>query len=129
MINDNTSLEEFREMSCMTTRCYNVCADVGIKTFGDFMDHVFQMNHRNMGKNTFQEILSLKSKYKDERISRNSDIDWEQRRFELIKSAIQGFCANSEPSIAQGTTFQQLAGWSIEMADIIIAELKKGGDK
>ena len=55
------------------------------------------------------------------------DIDWEQRRFELIKSAIQGFCANSEPSIAQGTTFQQLAGWSIEMADIIIAELKKGG--
>lgn len=34
------------------------------------------------------------------------DIDWEQRRFELIKSAIQGFCANSEPSIAQGTTFQ-----------------------
>ena len=55
------------------------------------------------------------------------DIDWEQRRFELIKSVIQGFCANSEPSIAQGTTFQQLAGWSIEIADIIIAELKKGG--
>ena len=55
------------------------------------------------------------------------NIDWEQRRFELIKSAIQGFCANSEPSIAQGTTFQQLARWSIEMADIIIAELKKGG--
>lgn len=57
----------------------------------------------------------------------SKEIDWEQRRFELIKSAIQGFCANSEPSIAQGTTFQQLAGWSIEMADIIIAELKKGG--
>lgn len=58
-----------------------------------------------------------------------NNIDWEQRRFELIKSAIQGFCANSEPSIAQGTTFQQLAGWSIEMADIIIAELKKGGTR
>lgn len=57
----------------------------------------------------------------------SKEIDWEQRRFELIKSAIQGFCANSEPSITQGTTFQQLAGWSIEMADIIIAELKKGG--
>lgn len=57
----------------------------------------------------------------------SKEIDWEQRRFELIKSAIQGFCANSEPSIVQGTTFQQLAGWSIEMADIIIAELKKGG--
>lgn len=55
------------------------------------------------------------------------EIDWEQRRFELIKSAIQGFCANSEPSITQGTTFQQLAEWSIEMADIIIVELRKGG--
>lgn len=56
-------------------------------------------------------------------------IDWEQRRFELIKSAIQGFCANSEPSIAQGTTFQQLAEWSIEIANILISELKKGGEK
>lgn len=56
-----------------------------------------------------------------------SDIDWEQRRYEIAKSALQGFCANSEPSIAQGTTFQQITGWSIEIADILIAELKKGG--
>lgn len=55
------------------------------------------------------------------------EIDWEQRRYEIAKSAIQGFCANSEPSITQGTTFNQLAAWSIEMADILIAELKKGG--
>lgn len=58
-----------------------------------------------------------------------SDIDWEQRRYEIAKSAFQGFCANSEPSIAQGTTFNQLAAWSIEIADILIAELKKGGEK
>lgn len=56
-----------------------------------------------------------------------SDIDWEQRRYEISKSVLQGFCANSEPSIAQGTTFQQITGWSIEIADILIAELKKGG--
>ena len=56
-----------------------------------------------------------------------SGIDWEQRRYEIAKSALQGFCANSEPSIARGTTFNQLAAWSIEMADILIAELKKGG--
>lgn len=55
------------------------------------------------------------------------DIDWEQRRYEIAKSVLQGFCANSEPSIAQGTTFQQITGWSIEIADILIAELKKGG--
>lgn len=58
-----------------------------------------------------------------------SDIDWEQRRYEISKSVLQGFCANSEPSIAQGTTFQQITGWSIEIADILIAELKKGGQQ
>lgn len=57
------------------------------------------------------------------------DIDWEERRFELIKSAIQGFCANSEPFIEQEMTFNQLAAWSIEMADVIIAELRKGGER
>ena len=57
------------------------------------------------------------------------DIDWEERRFELIKSAIQGFCANSEPFIEQEVTFNQLAAWSIEMADVIIAELRKGGER
>lgn len=58
-----------------------------------------------------------------------SDIYWEQRRYEISKSVLQGFCANSEPSIAQGTTFQQITGWSIEIADILIAELKKGGQQ
>lgn len=57
------------------------------------------------------------------------DIDWKQRRYEIAKSALQGFCANSEPSIARDTTFRQIAEWSVEIADILIAELKKGGDK
>lgn len=125
MISDNTSLEEFREMSCMTARCYNVCAGAGVKTFGDFMDHVFQMNHRNMGKNTFQEILSLKSKYKDERISRNSDTDWEQRRYETAKAAIVGLMAGHN-AIYEA---KKLAPLAIEYAEALIAELKKDNIK
>ena len=58
-----------------------------------------------------------------------SDIDWEQRRYEIAKSALQGFFANSEPSIAQGTSFRQIAGWSVEIADILIAELRKDNIK
>lgn len=58
--------------------------------------------------------------------ARQSD-KWEQRRYEIAKSVLQGFCANSEPSIVQGTTFQQITEWSIEIADLLIAELKKGG--
>lgn len=57
------------------------------------------------------------------------NIDWEQRRYEIAKSALQGFCANSEPSIAHGTSFMQIAGWSVEIADILIAELKKDNIK
>lgn len=126
MISDNTSLEEFREMSCMTTRCYNICINIGIKTFGDFMDHVFQMNQRNIGKNTFHEILSLKSKYKDERISCNSDTDyWEQRRYETAKAAMIGLMAGHN-AIYEA---KKLAPMAIEYADALIAELKKGGEK
>lgn len=125
MINDNTPLEEFREMSCMTARCYNVCVDIGIKTFGDFMDYVFKMNHRNMGKNTFQEILSLKSKYKDERISCNSDTDWEQRRYETAKAAMIGLMTGHN-AIYEA---KKLAPMAIEYAEALIAELRKGGEK
>lgn len=58
-----------------------------------------------------------------------NNIDWEQRRYEMAKFALQGFCANSELSIVHGTTFRQITEWSIEIADILIAELKKGGEK
>ncbi len=138
MISDNTSLEEFREMSCMTTRCYNACDNVGIKTFGDFMDHVFKMNHRNIGKNTFQEIISLKSKYKDERISCNSDIDWEKRRYYIAKSCINGILGNDEMvDLANDAGRRKncrdiptnVAEMAVAFADALIAELKKGGEK
>lgn len=55
--------------------------------------------------------------------------DWEQRRYEIAKSALQGFLANSEPSIARETSFRQIAEWSVEIADILIAELKKDNIK
>ena len=89
MIKDITSLKEFREISGMTKRCYNVCVSAGIKTFGEFIDYIFTMNCRNMGKNTFQEIISLKSKYKDLRMSDSECyINWEQVKNSDVKYAI-----------------------------------------
>ena len=125
MIKDITSLEEFRKISGMTTRCYNVCVSAGIKTFGEFMDYVFTKNIRNIGNNTIQEIILLKSKYKDLRIPDSErDIDWEQVRINAAISALQGFAAS--PQIASTET---LVRWSIGAADALIAELKKGGEK
>lgn len=126
MIKDSTPLEEFKKISGMTTRCYNVCANEGINTFGEFMDNIFTMNSRNMGKNTFQEIISLKSKYKDLRMSDSErDIDWEQRRYETAKAAMIGLMAGHN-AIYEA---KKLAPMAIEYADALIAELRKGGEK
>ena len=123
MIKDSTPLEEFKEISGMTTRCYNVCVSAGIKTFGEFMDYVFTKNIRNIGNNTIQEIILLKSKYKDLRIPDSErDIDWEQLRIKAAVSALQGFASNPNST---SVTDKELALWSVRAADYLIAELKK----
>ena len=137
MIKDIISLEEFKKISGMTTRCYNVCASAGIKTFGEFMDYIFTMNFRNMGKNTFQEIISLKSKYKELRMTDSEcDIDWEQRRYEIAKTMMHAIYlddGNAERADKSGLgfeykDFQGSAKEAVRFADALIAELKKGGN-
>lgn len=134
MINDNMPLEEFRKISSMTARCYNCCAGIGIKTFGDFMDYVFTSNIRNMGNSTIQEIISLKSKYKDERcVNDNNGIDWEQRRYEIAKTMLHAIYiddGNAERADKSGfgfeyKDFQGSAKEAVRFADALIAELKK----
>lgn len=121
MIKDITSLEEFRKISGMTTRCYNVCVSAEIKTFGEFMDYIFTMGFRNMGKNTFQEIISLKSKYKELRLTDSEcDIYWEQRRYEIAKEVFASIYDFTIDRI-------NFAKYAVDAADALIAELKKGG--
>lgn len=123
MIKDITSLEEFRKISGMTTRCYNVCVSAGIKTFGEFMDYVFTKNIRNIGNNTIQEIILLKSKYKDLRIPDSErDIDWEQRRYEIAKEVFASIYDFTIDRI-------NFAKYAVDAADALIAELKKGGER
>lgn len=57
----------------------------------------------------------------------NSAIDWEQRRYELAKSAMQGYC------IALGmddgsSTFDDIAVGSIRVANALIKRLKENND-
>ena len=54
----------------------------------------------------------------------SSDIDWEQRRYEIAKSAVQGYC------IALGLddssdTYSNIAKGCIRVADELIKQLKK----
>lgn len=63
-------------------------------------------------------------------LEKNSDfnsIDWEQRRYELAKSAMQGIlCAPIVEGIDPNPTPWELARISVRNADALIKELKKG---
>lgn len=50
-------------------------------------------------------------------------IDWEQRRYELAKSAMQGFCSNPHEQIMSAGS-DMIAEWSLGFADALIRKLK-----
>lgn len=50
-------------------------------------------------------------------------IDWEQRRYELAKAAMQGFCSNPHQQIMDADS-NMVAEWSIGFADAMIKKLK-----
>lgn len=54
-------------------------------------------------------------------------IDWEQRRYEIAKEAVRGVALNADcfTRIEIETTVNN----ALELADLLIAELKKGGAK
>lgn len=53
----------------------------------------------------------------------NLVIDWEQRRYELAKAAMQGFCSNPHEQI-MSVDSNIVAEWSIGFADSLIKKLK-----
>jgi hypothetical protein len=55
-----------------------------------------------------------------------TEIDWEQRRYEIAKELMRGFAANPHNMLVDAK-IGTLAEWSVSGADALIAELKKGG--
>lgn len=53
-------------------------------------------------------------------------IDWEQRRYEIAKCALQGYLASPIiPGVDPNPSVQKLAEYSVRVADALIEELKK----
>lgn len=50
-----------------------------------------------------------------------SDINWEERRYEIAKCAMQGIMTDNHAS--EYLTSQDIAKWAVELADALIAEL------
>lgn len=55
-------------------------------------------------------------------VESNFSIDWEQRRYEIAKAAIQGLLSNS----INDDTIENYVNVSVKIADSLIEELKKG---
>ena len=53
-------------------------------------------------------------------------IDWEQRRFELVKVAMQGLLSTCSPGLLDKNL---LAALSIDYADTVLDEYRKGGEE
>lgn len=51
-------------------------------------------------------------------------IDWEQRRYELAKAAMQGFCSNPHEQVMSASS-NMTAEWSLGFADALIKKLKE----
>ncbi|WP_349860584.1 hypothetical protein [Bacteroides cellulosilyticus] len=56
------------------------------------------------------------------------DADWEQRRYELVKAAMQGYCANSLDYVVRTANAESIAQWSISTANAVISQLKEGDE-
>lgn len=56
-------------------------------------------------------------------------IDWEQRRYEIAKTVIHGQLTSPIiPGVDPNPSITDLAKWSVNIANALIAELKKGGE-
>lgn len=55
-----------------------------------------------------------------------TEIDWEQRRYEVAKELMRGFATNPHNMLVDAK-IGTLAEWSVSGANALIAELKKGG--
>ena len=70
------------------------------------------------------EGLNLAWDFEDVKEVFSNDIDWKQMKNKAAISALQGFAAS--PQIV---SIETLVRWSVGVADALIAELKKGGEK
>ena len=56
------------------------------------------------------------------------DIDWGQRRYEIVKNITNGLLVSYlNPNVYSSTRISDICRWAVSLADGIIEELKKGG--
>lgn len=80
-------------------------------------------------RNSYKDVNGNKYKGKELEFVQgcHTDINWEQRRYEIAKTVIHGhLTAPIVEGIDPNPSIENLAKWSVKIADALIAELKKG---
>lgn len=76
------------------------------------------------GLNLYQDFEDVNKEKADKHI------DWEQRRYEIAKTVIHAQITGPIiPGVDPNPSIPNLAKWAVNIADALISELKKGGEK
>ena len=88
----------------------------------------FSKSYPKRCKSCVAECARLSRKGQKMQTTSKAEINWEQRRYEIAKEVMKAFSSNSHDRIVYEDS-NTLARWSVESADALIKELKKGGDR
>ena len=127
-IADKTNIEDCE----ISVRLINYLKTNGIDTIGDLIrkEPLFFAKQRNFGYRSLTELENFmaKNNLNFNGIVQKTDIDWEQRRYELAKAAMQGFEANTSEMVNTSGA-KKIVEWSIQIADEMIKQLKESEAK
>ena len=94
-----------------------------VKLTGVLVDVTPQLNINSQHNNNYLYVCDNMVYRECELDFFSETIDWEQRRYELAKAAMQGFCSNShEQGMSNGS--YMTAQRSLSYADALIKKLK-----
>lgn len=128
MINNETLLVEIADKYRIPVRIINILYSEDVKTVGQLMDFIPNLQMRNLGKKSLCEILELQDELSRELEPKKDDkeINWEEVRIKAAIAALQGYASNPNKNMVKAYT-RDLAEWSVLAADFLIAKLKEGG--
>lgn len=92
-----------------------------------YVDSQGNEHDRELGLNIFWDFESVEGEL-------TTEIDWEQRRYEIAKAIMNGFMTNGnteltlgDESLSDSEVSKGFARYAVLYADALIAELRKGG--
>ena len=99
-----------------------------VKDTGEIVDVKFAVHPNPAVNETYWWCKDKQESYhKSELDFMESTIDWEQRRYELAKEAMNGFLsAPVVDGVNPNPSFKDIATFSVRLADALIKELKGG---